>query len=136
MFEITIWEILRALGAFFAVIALTIWSLWLYTKRIPRLPGGVMRVAGILPLERNIRIYLVKVAGTYILVGVSKDKLTHLCTLDEKAEVDLDVNYPDSAGMENVETKSFKGFLQRIVERMRTDHNDEKTNGSGLGKAD
>ena len=50
--------------------------------------------------------------------------------------MDLDVNYPDSAGMENVETKSFKGFLQRIVERMRTDHNDEKTNGSGLGKAD
>lgn len=127
MFSIGIWEIVKALGALVLVVVLSIWVLWFYGKKMSHYRTDVMRVVDMLPLERNARIYLVEVADTYILVGVSKDKVAHLCTLGKKGEVRLESLRPTSGGEDALGSRGFGGLLESVIERMRLDRDDDKT---------
>lgn len=127
VFSIGVWEIARALGALVVVIALSILVLWFYGRRMSHLHSKVMHVVDMIPLERNARIYLVEVADTYVLVGVSREKLTHLCTLGKKPEVNLEAVSSASDGVGDIGLRDFSGFLERAIERMRPDRNDTKT---------
>lgn len=127
VFTIGAWEVARALGALVVVVFLSILVLWLYGRRMSCLHSNVMRVVDMIPLERNARICLIEVADTYVLVGVSREKVTHLCTLGKKSEVNLEHVNSTLGGAGDVELRGFGGFLERAIERMRLDRNGRKT---------
>jgi flagellar biosynthetic protein FliO len=126
---IGIWEIVRALGALVVVVFLSILILWFYGRRMSHTRGSTMRIVDMISLDRNARICLVEVVDQYVLIGVSRENVTHLCTLGTRSEVNLelkDSTYSTGASR----SRGFGEFLARAAERMKQESNDRKTKGT------
>ena len=59
-------------------------------------------------------IHLVKTGKKYVLLGITKDRITFLCEL---SEADIEAAEPDSG----LELPSFENYLNRIMKRKKDD---------------
>jgi flagellar biogenesis protein FliO len=127
---ISIWEIVKALGALSVIVVLSMSVLWFYGKRAPRLnKKNVMAVIDWVALERNARVYLLRVGDNYVLAGVSKDGVSHLSNLEKSEKVHFESDGKTSPERESGQWGGFDGFLKRAKERIGLKADEKENKG-------